>query len=118
MNEMFRKFSISSSSVLGSALSFMLASVLIVLWLLSGPFFKFSDTWQLYMNTFTSIVTFLMIFLVQNTQNRSDKAVQLKLNELILKLDVAENRFVAVENATDNDLRSLEDEIKREAEGK
>jgi low affinity Fe/Cu permease len=88
----------------------------VVVWALSGPLFGFSDTWQLVINTSTTIITFLMVFLIQNTQNRDTMALQLKLSELILCLSEAENRFAAAEDMTEDQLKALHDELKRRAE--
>lgn len=91
----------------GSSLAFILASVIILTWLISGPFFHFSDTWQLVINTGTTIVTFLMVFLIQRSQNKESMAVNLKLNELVAANAMASNRLVAVEDLTEEELRML-----------
>src|SRR3954463_15798481 len=94
IRDAFRVFARTSSSVLGSPWAFIAALLIIVVWGMTGPVFHFSDTWQLIINTGTTIVTFLMVFLIQNTQNRDAKAVHLKLDELIRALQGARNRLV------------------------
>ena len=83
MNEFFRKFAHKTSELVGSAWAFIVAAVVIVVWAVTGPVFHYSDTWQLVINTGTTIITFLMVFLIQNTQNRDAKGIHLKLDELI-----------------------------------
>jgi low affinity Fe/Cu permease len=99
--------------VLGSAWAFASAILIIVIWGLTGPTFHYSDTWQLIINTGTTIVTFLMVFLIQNTQNRDAKAVHLKLDEVIRALKGARNELVDLENLSDEDLTSLEKQFER-----
>src|SRR5512138_2398658 len=113
MNEIFHKFSVKVSKLAGSPWMFVGAVLLIVIWLLTGPIFQFSDTWQLVINTGTTIVTFLMVFLIQNTQNRESKAVQLKLDELIRAIDGARNQLVDLENMDDADLERLQKQFAR-----
>ncbi len=93
----------------GSTPAFMLALVVIVVWAATGPIFRFSDTWQLVINTSTTIVTFLMVFLIQHAQNRDSLAVQLKLNELVAAIENANNRLISVEDLSDEDLDVLHD---------
>jgi low affinity Fe/Cu permease len=104
----FRIFARHSAIALGSAWAFCGAVFIILVWILSGPMFHFSDTWQLVINTATTIVTFLMVFLIQNTQNRDAKAVHLKLDELIRALKGARNTLVDLENLSDEELKKLE----------
>lgn len=111
MNEFFSKLAHKTSEVVGSAWSFILAIEILILWSISGYFFNFSDTWQLVINTFTTIVTFLMVFLIQNTQNRHDKAIQLKLNELIRALKSARNSFVDLEDLSEEELNKLHEQF-------
>jgi len=85
---------------------------LILVWFVSGPFFHYSDTWQLVVNTATTVFTYLAVFLIQNTQNRDAKAVHIKLDELISSMEGARNRFVNLESATDEELAKLEDQFK------
>jgi low affinity Fe/Cu permease len=99
--------------MLGSAWAFASALLIIVVWLVTGPVFHFSDTWQLIINTATTIVTFLMVFLIQNTQNRDAKAVHLKLDELIRALKGARNQLVDLEELSDEELKKLENQFRR-----
>ncbi len=99
--------------VLGSAWAFATAILIILIWGLTGPMFRYSDTWQLIINTGTTIVTFLMVFLIQNTQNRDAKAVHLKLDELIRALKSARNELIDLEKLADEDLASLEKQFER-----
>lgn len=110
MKNIFRKVAARISVAAGSATTFLLAVMLIVLWASTGPTFDFSDTWQLVINTGTTIVTFLMVFLIQNTQNRDSKAMQLKLDELI-RVSRARDAFVDLENLTDAELAALDKEF-------
>jgi low affinity Fe/Cu permease len=91
----------------GSTAAFMLALSVIVVWAATGPIFRFSDTWQLVINTGTTIITFLMVFLIQHAQNRESLAVQLKLNELVAAVEAASNRLISVEDLSDEDLEVL-----------
>ena len=103
----FGRFAARCSHYLGSRWAFIVAIGVIVAWAITGPFFHYSDTWQLVINTGTTIVTFLMVFLIQNTQNRDAKAIHLKLNELIHAVDKAKNRMIDVENLSDVELDEL-----------
>jgi low affinity Fe/Cu permease len=103
----FSKFSAKSSHYLGSRWAFIGAIAVILLWAITGPIFHYSDTWQLVINTGTTIVTFLMVFLIQNTQNRDARAIHLKLNELIHAIDKAKNNMIDVENLSDLELDEL-----------
>ncbi len=113
ISDVFRSFARQISNMLGTAWAFVFAVLIIVVWALTGPVFHFSDTWQLIINTGTTIVTFLMVFLIQNTQNRDAKAVHLKLDELIRAIEGARNRLVDLENLSDEELKKLEHEFKR-----
>src|SRR3954462_6026999 len=113
VRDAFRCFAQRSSSVLGSAWSFCGAVLIIVVWLVTGPTFHFSDTWQLIINTATTVVTFLMVFLIQNTQNRDAKAMHLKLDELIRAVKNARNELVDLENLSDEELKRLEEQFRR-----
>ena len=113
MRDAFRVFARQTSAILGSAWAFCGAILIIVVWALTGPTFHFSDTWQLIINTGTTIVTFLMVFLIQNTQNRDAKAVHLKLDELIRALKGARNKLVDLEELSDDELNSLEQQFTR-----
>jgi low affinity Fe/Cu permease len=112
VSDAFRIFARHSSIALGSAWAFAGALLVILVWVLTGPMFHFSDTWQLVINTATTIVTFLMVFLIQNTQNRDAKAVHLKLDELIRALKGARNDLVDLENLSDEDLKKIEKQFK------
>ena len=112
VNDAFRVFARKSSVILGSAWTFILALFIIVVWALTGPAFHFSDTWQLVINTGTTIVTFLMVFIIQNTQNRDAKAVHLKLDEIIRAIKGARNELVDLEEMSEADLKRLEEEFK------
>lgn len=112
MNEFFRRFAHRTSEIVGSPWSFMIAAAIIVVWAITGPLFHFSDTWQLVINTSTTIVTFLMVFLIQNTQNRDAKALHLKLDELIRAAEQARNHLVDLEDLSDEELAQLEQEFK------
>jgi low affinity Fe/Cu permease len=109
----FRIFAHQSSIVLGSAWAFVGAVLIVLVWILTGPTFHFSDTWQLVINTATTVVTFLMVFLIQNTQNRDTKAVQLKLDELIRAIRSARNELVDLEHLSDEELQKLEEQFRR-----
>ena len=113
MSDAFRIFARRSSMVLGSAWVFASAILIIVIWGLTGPAFHYSDTWQLIINTGTTIVTFLMVFLIQNTQNRDAKAAHLKLDEIIRALKGARNELIDLEKLADEDLTSLEKQFER-----
>ncbi len=108
----FHHISQSVSTKLGSPAAFGLAVLLIVGWVISGPFFNFSDTWQLVINTGTTIVTFLMVFAIQNTQNRDSRAMQIKLNERIKSSRGARTEFVDIEDLTDTELDVLHTQFK------
>jgi low affinity Fe/Cu permease len=112
VSDAFRVFARRSSIALGSAWAFAGAVLAILVWIVTGPMFHFSDTWQLVINTATTIVTFLMVFLIQNTQNRDAKAVHLKLDELIRALKDARNELVDLENLSDEELKKLEEQFK------
>lgn len=111
MNEFFRKFANKTSEIVGSPWAFITATAIISIWAISGPIFGFSDTWQLVINTSTTIVTFLVVFAIQNTQNRDSKAIHIKLDELIHALRHARNTVIDVEEMTDEQLAQLEREF-------
>ena len=102
-----------ASYALGSPIAFILACATIVIWAVLGPVFGFSDTWQLIINTGTTIVTFLMVFLVQNTQNHDARALHLKLDELLRSIKEARNRLIDLENCTDEEIDKLEKQFRR-----
>ena len=113
MHEFFRKVAHKTSDTVGSAWAFVVAALLIIVWAIVGPVFHFSDTWQLFINTGTTILTFLMVFLIQNTQNRDSHAVHLKLDELIRAIDPARNKIINVEEMKDEELEKLAEEFKK-----
>jgi low affinity Fe/Cu permease len=114
--ERFTKFAQATAIWTGHPLSFLLAVAVIMLWVISGPVFHYSDTWQLVINTGTTIVTFLMVFLIQNTQNRDTMATQLKLSELVLAMKGAQNKFAQIEDLSDKELEKLHEECRARAE--
>ena len=112
VSDAFRVFARRSSTTLGSAWAFAAAILIIIVWGATGPTFHFSDTWQLIINTATTVITFLMVFLIQNTQNRDAKAMHLKLDEIIRALKKARNELVDLEDLSDEELRKLEAQFK------
>jgi len=104
-----------TSQAAGRASAFMLAAGVVVVWAITGPLFQFSDTWQLIINTGTTIVTFLMVFLIQNSQNRDSAAIQVKLDELI-RVSTAKNSFIGIEHLTDEELEEIRTKCERRAE--
>ena len=113
VQDAFRVFARKTSQILGTAWSFVIALLIIVIWGASGHIFHYSDTWQLIINTGTTIVTFLMVFLIQNTQNRDSKAVHLKLDELIRAVSGARNTMVDLERMSDEELKQLQAQFQR-----
>jgi len=113
MNEAFRKFANKISEAMGTPWAFIAAVFLILGWAVSGPFFGFSEVWQLVINTGTTIITFLMVFLIQNTQNRDAKAIHLKLDELLRGVEGARTSMVDLEDLSDEDLKKLQNEFQR-----
>jgi low affinity Fe/Cu permease len=114
----FRRLACRSAEALGSSWAFVVALLVVVSWMVSGPFFGFSDTWQLVINTGTTIVTFLMVFLIQNAQNREAKALHLKLDELIHGVKGARNELINLEDLTDEQLDQLQREFERLGKGR
>jgi low affinity Fe/Cu permease len=112
-NDAFGRFAASASGWLGSKWAFAGAGIVIVIWAAVGPIFHFSDTWQLVINTGTTIVTFLMVFLIQNTQNRDARAINLKLNELIRAIDKARDQMIDIENLSDLELDELQSKYEK-----
>ena len=112
-SDAFRVFARRCSAILGSPWAFTSAIAIIIIWAATGPTFHYSDTWQLIINTGTTIVTFLMVFLIQNTQNRDAKAMHLKLDEIIRALQKARNEMVDLEDLSDEELNKLEDQFRR-----
>jgi low affinity Fe/Cu permease len=117
----FHNFAKQCAAIVGSSWAFVVAIVLVMTWFFTGPTFQFSDTWQLAINTGTTIVTFLMVFLIQNTQNRDAKAVHLKLDELIHGVKGARNSLINLENLTDHELEGLQrqfEQLRKQTEQK
>ena len=112
----FSEFARAISQWTGNSTAFLLAVAVVLVWVITGPLFNYSDTWQLVINTGTTIVTFLMVFLIQNTQNRDTLAIQLKLSELVLAMKGAENKFAAIEDLTDEELEELHEDCRCRAE--
>ncbi|HST12734.1 MAG TPA: low affinity iron permease family protein [Terriglobales bacterium] len=104
---LFQRFASETSYVVGSKWAFLGAILIIVAWAASGPLFRYSDTWQLVINTATTVVTFLMVFVIQNTQNRDARAIHLKLDEIIRAIDVARNDMIDIERLSDRELEML-----------
>src|SRR5436309_9237314 len=104
---MMERLSLAATKATGTSAAFILAVTIIVVWGITGPLFRFSDTWQLVINTGTTIVTFLMVFLIQRTQNKDARAIHLKLNEIVAALQGASNRLIDVEDLTAEDIETL-----------
>jgi low affinity Fe/Cu permease len=115
-NEWFDTFARKAAMTCGKPVVFIAAVIIVLIWAATGPVFKYSDTWQLVINTGTTIVTFLMVFLIQNTQNRDTLAVQVKLAELIIAVKGAQNRLANAEDLTEEELTELHEEYRRKAE--
>jgi low affinity Fe/Cu permease len=113
MNEGFRRLANSTSHAMGSPVAFVMAVLIVLGWAITGPIFSFSDSWQLVINTGTTVVTFLMVFLIQATQNRDAKALHLKLDELIRSHHEARNIFADLENASEEELQAFQTEFQR-----
>src|SRR6185369_14861678 len=113
LHDAFRTFAAHISTAAGSAWAFVVAILIVVVWAAVGPYFHYSDTWQLVINTGTTIITFLMVFLIQNMQNRDAKAIHLKLDELLRGVKGARTAMVALENSTDEELAELQAEFER-----
>jgi low affinity Fe/Cu permease len=113
MNQLFRKFSLMAANALGSSWMFIGNVLLILIWLVAGPYYHYSDTWQLLVNTATTVFTYLAVFLIQNTQNRDATAIHLKLDELIKGVSGARTKLVNLQNLSDEELRSLQEEFTR-----
>ena len=113
LNRFLERVAEKATKQSGSSLAFAFAVAVVVLWIATGPIFKFSDTWQLVINTGTTIVTFLMVFLIQRTQNKETEAIQLKLNELVAALKGASNRLIDLEDWTEEELKNLHEHYRR-----
>jgi len=113
LGQILEKFSLKATQATGTSTAFILALAVIVVWGLTGPLFQFSDTWQLVINTGTTIVTFLMVFLIQRTQNKDALAIHLKLNEIVAALEGASNRLIDVEDLTEEEIKTLHKHYQR-----
>lgn len=107
LGEILQRFSRKATEGTGTSTAFILACLVIIVWLATGPLFQFSDTWQLVINTGTTIVTFLMVFLIQRSQNKDALAIHLKLNEIVAALEGASNRLIDVEDLTEEEIKTL-----------
>src|SRR6478672_7543826 len=114
LNKLFTHVASSVSHAAGHAVAFIICCIVVLVWAASGPVFGFSDTWQLVINTGTTIVTFLMVFLIQNTQNRDGAAIQAKLDELI-RVSEGHNRFIGIEHLTESEVEEIRDKCERAA---
>jgi low affinity Fe/Cu permease len=114
MDKLFTAFSHRVSFWAGQPAAFILAVSVVIIWGVTGPIFAFSDTWQLIINTGTTIVTFLMVFLIQNAQNRDGSAMQAKLDELIRAIEGSRNEFIGIENLTESDLEKIKKQLEKE----
>ena len=112
---LFGAFASKTSQLTGKPITFLLATAIVIVWAATGPIFHYSDTWQLVINTGTTIVTFLMVFLIQNTQNRDTVALQLKLDELILATAKARNNIVGIEDATEEEIEQEKQKLHAKA---
>src|SRR6187401_1559054 len=108
LGHLLEQFSMKATQKTGTSTAFILALLVIVVWIITGPIFGFSDTWQLVINTGTTIITFLMVFLIQRAQNKDALAIHLKLNELVAAVKGASNRLIDVESLSEQDLRVLQ----------
>ena len=113
LSQLLERFSRKATETTGTSTAFILACLVIIVWLVSGPLFNFSDTWQLVINTGTTIVTFLMVFLIQRSQNKDALAIHLKLNEIVAALEGSSNRLIDVEDLTEDEINTLHDHYKR-----
>ena len=113
MKETFRKFAENTANAVGSYWAFLLAALTVIIWAVSGPLFAFSDTWQLVINTGTTVVTFLMVFLIQNTQNRAERVTSLKLDELLRAMKGARTQLVKLDDMSDEQLRRMQEDFLR-----
>jgi low affinity Fe/Cu permease len=112
----FSRFAERVSSWTGRPAAFVVASIVVVVWAICGPFFHYSDTWQLVINTGTTIITFLMVFVIQNSQNRDTMAIHSKLDEILRSLDNASNQLVGLEHKSDAEIEAIRDAIEQECD--
>jgi len=116
MEKLFVSFATATAKIAGKPWTFLGCVLIVLVWAATGPVFKFSETWQLIINTGTTIITFLMVFLIQNTQNRDGAAMQAKLDELIHAVRAADERFIGIEHLTEKDLDKILGQVERRAE--
>ena len=114
MDRVFTRIATTSATLMGQPLAFIISTLLVILWAVSGPLFGYSDTWQLVINTLTTVLTFLAVFLIQNSQNRDGAAMQAKLDELIRALDKARGQFIGIEHLTDSQIEDIRAALERE----
>ena len=107
LSQILEQFALKATKATGTSMAFILALSAIVIWGLTGPLFHYSDTWQLVINTSTTIITFLMVFLIQRTQNKDAQAIHIKLNEIVAALEGASNRLIDVEDLSESELETL-----------
>jgi len=113
LSQFLERFSRKATEATGTSTAFILALLVIIVWITTGPLFNFSDTWQLVINTGTTIVTFLMVFLIQRSQNKDALAIHLKLNEIVAALEGASNRLIDVEDLTEEEIKTLHKHYQR-----
>jgi low affinity Fe/Cu permease len=114
MDRFFTSIATRAASIMGQPLAFIISTLLIIIWGISGPFLHYSDTWQLIVNTATTVLTFLAVFLIQNSQNRDGAAMQAKLDEIIRSLDKARVEFVGIEHLTDAQICAIRDALEKD----
>jgi low affinity Fe/Cu permease len=115
-SDFFNRFTTKASSLLGRAWVFVTALIILLLWAITGPLLGFSDTWQLVINTSTTIITFLMVFIIQNTQNRDNLAINIKLDAIMRKLNITEKKLIEAEDESDKKLESKKKKVQHKAE--
>ena len=113
MEKLFVRFATLTAKIAGKPWTFIACVGIVLVWAVTGPIFKFSQTWQLVINTGTTIITFLMVFLIQNTQNRDGAAMQAKLDELLFSMKQADDRFIGIEHLTEDELEAILDEVEK-----
>ena len=113
ISQLLENFSHKVTQASGTSSAFIIALLVVIIWLLTGPIFQFSDTWQLVINTGTTIVTFLMVFLIQRTQNKDALAIHIKLNEIVAALEGASNRLIDVEDLNEDEIKTLHKHYQR-----
>ena len=114
VDQLFTRIASWSATMMGQPLAFIISTALVIVWAVSGPFFDYSDTWQLVINTLTTVLTFLAVFLIQNSQNRDGAAMQAKLDELIRAIDAARGQFIGIEHLTDSQIEDIRAALERE----